>query len=173
MKRLTRLAGCMVEAAVLATLLWRFTELYLERETGGALPFCYGTIAYALIMFVEWRSLRGTRLGQKARFRLCFLTGSCACLSMLLVVHQSIELSRVRMGASKHLIQAVKKEQVPSECVEQWLKDRVQSTKSERGLYAMLLASTCLLYASRYSEAREQFSRMGASSEEARRNASA
>jgi hypothetical protein len=77
-------------------------------------------------------------------------------LSLSLVLGLSADLRKFAIvgGRTKEMGQAAIRQRVPAEGIEQWTKDEIERMKSERLIYAMLLASTCLLYVSRLSTAK-------------------
>ena len=156
MKRPVALVGWGVESAILAGLFWRYTGVYTLGVV-GPFPLFYASVLYVVVVFAQWRVLPKQHLGRNVWLRLCFLTGPCVCLSMFLVLALSLGLEAVAMagGATKEMGEAASQQGVLPGCFQQWSKDTVQRIRSERLIYAMLLASTCLLYGSRYSKAGE------------------
>jgi hypothetical protein len=162
MKRLVAVVGCGVELALLVGLCG-----YLS--AANAFVYCVAFLLYALLVVIQWRELTRSNVAQKVLLRLCFLTGPCVYLSMVLVLVLSCQLKGIAMGASKEMVAAAHSDGVPNQCYDQWFKDRVERMKSERLICLMLLASTGLYYAnlrasSCRSSSREEYDDMSTKS---------
>src|SRR5438552_1049806 len=110
MNRLFAFIGWAVESAMLGVLLWRFTGLYdLD------FPFFFLLTMYPVFVFAHWAVLRNGHLASRVRRTLSFLTGPSVLLSLYMVLGLNAELKKVAMvgGATKEMVQAAIKEDVP------------------------------------------------------------
>ena len=148
MKSRSSYVGWGVEAAVLGVLVWQHGKLY-------EFP-CFFLMLVPPLLVTHWVALRKMHLDWSVRQTLFFLTGPCVALSLSLVLCLSADLRKVAIvgGATKEMTQAAIKQRVTGEGMEQWTKDEIDRMKSERLIYAVILASTCLLYGSRLSAAK-------------------
>jgi hypothetical protein len=141
-----------VESVILGFLLWEHTRLH-------EMP-CIFLPLLPLLLFHHWWALRRERLAPSLRRKLLSLTGPCVLLSLSLVLSLSVSLRRIAIvgGGTKEMVQASINERVPPNGLDQWMRDSIERMKSERLIYAMLLASMCLLYGSRWSTAKRDLS---------------
>jgi hypothetical protein len=150
MKRLASLLGCAVELAILAGLFftWGGSANHQPPSLRKLLPLLIlYAIAVALHLVIFARSYDCRR----ALIRQSLLTGPCAFLTLFIVFGQTAELT---MRPTKGLVEVAKIEGVPPNYFDEWYDVYLERIKFERLLYAMLLASTCLLYGSHYRAAR-------------------
>jgi hypothetical protein len=161
MKRLNTIVSWMVELGILAGLLWKLLGLYDLTVAFLLLVLLLLLLlslpVLALMHWIRWIPFRINDLGQRVQLRLLLLTGPSLILSAFLILGLSMELKKIailRGGATKEMAAMAWKQGVPNENFQQWHKDHVERMKSERLIYAMLLASTCILYGNRYSSGR-------------------
>ena len=149
MRRFAAFTGYAVEATILGGLLWEHTSLFDPGTLTPVLLLSPG------VVFLHWAVLMNGRLASVTQRSLFLLTGPVVLLSLSMVLGLTFELAKIAMlgGAPKEMAWAAANEGVPPECHLQWTRDNIARMKSERLVYAMLLASACLLYASRWSGA--------------------
>ena len=137
-----------VEIVLLAGLLWKHIGLYYSLGSWLLL------VLTPLLAFAHWKLLTNARIDTSQRLTLFFLTGPSLLLSVSLLAATTLELRTIIFlgGPPKEMISVIT--DVPPECLPQWTNDAIERMKSELLIYAMLLASTCLLYSSRWATAR-------------------
>lgn len=152
MKKLVSIVGWIVELIILAGLLFKHLGFYDL------------TVAKILVLFspviagAHWAALKRECLTKKGRLILFLLTGPCVLLAMSLILNINYELKKVAIlggGPSKEMIE-ISNESLRSKFIPQWNEGTVERIRSERLIYAMLLASLCVLYGTRYSASRTQ-----------------
>ena len=151
MKRLCTIVSWIVELAIVAGLVWKLSQLY-----DLSVPILLVLLSPFLAL-AHWINLRKKHLEKRVMLKLFFLTEPCVILSFSLLLNEVRDLTtvaRLRVGASKEMWAESLEKGGPQENFHQWFKDRVERMKSDGLLYAMLLASTCILYGNRYSLAR-------------------
>ena len=148
------LLSCIIELMLLVGLVWKHTELYEYTVT----VFLLLLLPFILPLFwlILRREYKENRLDQEMRLKLFFFTGPIIFLCLSLILSLSYELKKVSVlgGGTKEMGSEALKEKVSREGIRQWMKDRIEKMKSDRILYSMLLASSCLLFSCRYSSAR-------------------
>jgi hypothetical protein len=140
-----------VELAILAGLLWKLLGL---PDVTAAFLLLFGLLlsflvylVFGLLRWIPWMPRKKRDLAQRVPPRVAFLTSLCVLVSLFLILGLSMELRKVAIigGASKEMAAVARKEGVPAECFDQWFKDSVGRMKSDRLIYAMLLASIVML----------------------------
>jgi hypothetical protein len=155
MKRACAFAGWIVEAAIVAGLLWKHTDLY-----DYDFPFLL-FLASPILMVYHWFLLRKEhkkgRFTRAVQLKLFFLTGLSIILCLSLILSTTFEWRRIQLlgGSTKEMrVSLIKMAQNKDDSypdnIPQWVKYNVEKMKSDQIVYAMLLASTCLLYGCRY-----------------------
>lgn len=164
MRNLRILLTGIVELAVLVALIWKHKELY---SLGISSLFLIPVIPVFVLchwFFLKKRH-REARLSQCIRMKLFFLTGPIVILCLSVLFSISYELIKIKLagGATKEMGIALTKmittEKIkPPESVEQWMEYIIKKMKSDVVIYSMLLASTSLLYGSRYNSGKSNSS---------------
>ena len=148
MNRLNTFASLILEVAILAGLLWEHIKLY-------NLPIIYFLLLLVLLstlfVYLLWKEFKEKNVSRKVRHKLVCLTVPSLFLCLLLVIGISMDLKKVSIvgGATKEMKEVAKKQGV--ENLSQWEKDTIEKMKSERIIYAMLLASIGILFEQRRS----------------------
>lgn len=151
MKKLAAIVSWLLEFAIIIGLSWKYLELFLKG--GGqsvSVQFVFLPI-FLLVPFFHWELKGRQYLSLRFRLNLSLLS---ILLSLCLVLTLSYDLKIVRLvgGASKEMVAKSRRQGISNECFAQWFDDQVEKTKSDRMIYALLLASSCLLLAARCSE---------------------
>jgi hypothetical protein len=145
MRTLFSIVGWLLELAVLGGLCAKFIYLYHNWGGGIVILAVVFPLLYLPIALIQFRELRLAHFPRIVRLRLCAVTGSCMFMSVVLFVGTSLWLTK---RPSKEIAEEARQKNVPIE----FLMDRyIDRFTSERLTGALLLASTSLLYASRYS----------------------
>ena len=176
MKRIRTIVSWMVELAIVAVLLWKHYEMY-----------CFGWYDFdalflllllsPLFLGLHWVQLRKEHLPRKIRLKLFLLTGPAVFLCLTLIMGLTCRLKRVGVfgGVPKEVVAEVNinrgnppnpkdnaygtrfmSEKLSRSDVVSYLA--LERMKSDGLLYAMLLASTIILYGNRYSLGRLEYS---------------
>ena len=125
----------------------------------------YLLITLPLLTIYHWFLLRKefkrNRFGREIQLKLFFLTAPSIILCLSLILSINFELKRIRLvgGSTKEMgmtliKMAQNKDQDYPDSIPQWVKYNVKKMKSDRIIYAILLASMCLLYSSRYGSSK-------------------
>jgi len=149
-KRLRIYLIFVVEVGIVAGLVLKHWTLY-EFAVPKLLLFGSPILACA-----HWIALKRAHVPLRPALTLFLLTGPSLLLSMSLFLGRTYELRHVALvgGGTKELAEAARRAGVSNENSPQWVADAIERMHSERAIYAMLLASTFVLYVSRYSAAR-------------------
>jgi hypothetical protein len=149
MKKTITIIGWIVEAAILAGLIWKHFDLY-DAENAFLL-----TLLSPLFVFGHWIALKKeykeNHLRQSIRLRLFFLTGPAVFLSLSLMLCRGTEMIRMtRIGIIKEIGLGLMRDGFRYQDDMQWKDLAVKRILSDGIVNTMFFASFCLLYASRY-----------------------
>ncbi len=127
MKKIVSLIGLIIEFAILIGLLWKHFRLY-DLTVAVVL-----LLIFPVLELGHWSVLKKQRFAQNVRLKLFFLTGPAIFLSMSLILNINFEMKKYAIirGASKEMAEEARKEGVPHEFYQQWIKDSVDRMKSE------------------------------------------
>ncbi|HUT29262.1 MAG TPA: hypothetical protein VMX13_05675 [Sedimentisphaerales bacterium] len=157
MKRLFTILCWAGELAILAGLLWKHLELY-------ELGWYDSSVLVVLLLFLpllaygHWMALRRKRdLSRKVELKLLLLTGPSVFFCVFLIIGLNFELKRAAMTASpnREMLETGRDQGLAHQGFPKW---KIERMKSERFIYAMLLASSCILYGNRYSLGKLEYS---------------
>ncbi|MHC4154033.1 MAG: hypothetical protein ACYST6_03770 [Planctomycetota bacterium] len=176
MKRLRTIVSWTVELAIVAVLLWKHYQVYYLGWYDLDAMWCV-LPASLVLLACHWGQLRQKHLPKKVRLKLLLLTGPAVLLCLSLILGLTYELNKVARfgGVPKEVVAEVSryKGKLPNpkggnyerRVMSEKLSRRdvlyylgVERVKSETLIYAMLLASTIILYGNRYSLGRLEYS---------------
>lgn len=149
LRKLCTVAGWAVELGILIGLFWKYLDVgHNVFFYGGNAAIYPGCLIFGCGVVMNW-----LLVADRTQFRLWLLTGPCVVMAGFLLVMLSWQSGAF---VSKDISTAAWEKQVPKVFYDQWLKDHFDRVESERLTCAIIVASTCLLYASRFSTVRRQ-----------------